>query len=223
MSSGFKNIIPIPKIAEKEQFELLRKLSTENLIIWIVGKSLEKSIRLSIEDIVLESWLINPDKHSLRGYPQFPDSSVITKRIGEMKGKKGLLNGSVMGGYTLTDISKAKYKEVSKSISLKRVDEKKGNSSSDRTISSLDEAPFKRLLRTPAYQKFKEGKLEQIVETDFLYFYGINWQTSKAVAQGKMKNVDAVISIFADKDPSLKKMQDFLNSKFEHTKKSLTK
>ncbi len=211
------------KIAIEGEFQELRKLSTENLIIWIIGRSLEKSIRLSIEDIVLESWLINPEKHSLRGYLQFPDSSVITKRIGEMKGKKGLLNGSVMGGYTLTDISKAKYKEVSKSIKLKKVDEKKGNSSSDRTISSLDESPYKRLLRTPAYQKFKEGKTEQIVESDYLYFYGINWQTSKAVVQGKMKNVDSVVSNFADKDKTLKEVRDFLNSKFESTKKSLIK
>lgn len=211
------------KIATPEIFDELRKLSTESLIIWLIGKSNDIKQKLSAEDIVLECWLINPDKHSLRGYPQFPDSSVITKRIGEMKGKKGLLNGSVMGGYTLTDISKAKYKEVNKSITLKRVDEKKGNSSSDRTISSLDESPFKRLLRTPAYQKFKEGKTEQIVESDFLYFYGINWQTSKAVVQGKMKNVDTVVSNFADKDKTLKAVRDFLNSKFENTKQSLIK
>ena len=211
------------KIATPEIFDELRKLSTESLIIWLIGKSNDSKQKLSAEDIVLECWLINPDKHSLRGYPQFPDSSVITKRIGEMKGKKGLLNGSVMGGYTLTDISKAKYKEVSKSITLKRVDEKKVKGSSDITISSLDEAPYKRLIRTPAYQKFKEKKTEQIVESDFLYFYGINWQTSKAVVQGKIKNVDSVISNFADKDKTLKEVRDFLNTKFEQTKKSLTK
>lgn len=211
------------KIATQEISGELKKLSTENLIIWLIGKSTENKQKLSTEDIVLECWLINPDKHSLRGYPQFPDSSVITKRIGEMKGKKGLLNGSVMGGYTLTDISKAKYKEVSKLIFLKKVDEKKGNSYSDRTISSLDEAPFKRLIRTPAYQKFKDGKLEQIVESDFLYFYGINWQTSKASVKGKLKNVDTVISKFADKDKTLIEVRDFLNSKFENTKNILIK
>lgn len=211
------------KISSPENFEELKKLSTENLIIWIIGKSNESKLKLSAEDIVLECWLINPTKHSLRGYPQFPDSSVITKRIGEMKGKKGLLNGSVMGGYTLTDISKAKYKEVNELIIHKRVDKKKGTGTSDRTISSLDEAPFKRLIRTPAYQKFKEGKTEQIVESDFLYFYGINWQTSKAAVQGKMKNVNSVISNFENKDKLLKDVRDFLNLKFDHTKKSLIK
>ena len=157
------------KIATLEIVDQLKNLSTENLIIWIIGKSNDNKQKLSNEDIVLECWLVNPAKHSLRGYPQFPDSSVITKRIGEMKGKKGLLNGSVMGGYSLTDISRVKYNEVSKSIKLKRVDEIKGHTSSDRTISSVEEAPYKRLIRTPAYQKFKEGKTEQIVESDFLY------------------------------------------------------
>lgn len=211
------------KISTPENFIELRKLSTENLIIWIIGKSNECKLKLSAEDIILECWLINPTKHSLRGYSQFPDSSVITKRIGEMKGKKGLLYGSVMSGYTLTDISKAKYKELNELIILKRVDEKKGTSTSNRTISSLDEAPFKRLIRTPAYQKFKEGRTEQIVESDFLYFYGINWQTSKAVVQGKMKNVDSVISNFENKDNLLKDVRDFLNTKFIKTKNTLTK
>lgn len=65
------NII-ITKVAVEEELQELRKLSTESLIIWITGRSIEKSIRLSIEDIVLESWLINPEKHSLRGHIQFP-------------------------------------------------------------------------------------------------------------------------------------------------------
>jgi hypothetical protein len=71
-----RTIIPIyempnPKIANQNQFKVLQNLSTENLIIWIIGKSTEKSIKLSIEDIALVSWIVNPAKHSLRGYPQY--------------------------------------------------------------------------------------------------------------------------------------------------------
>jgi len=91
--------------SETEVNELI-KLSTEKLIIYIVGKSNTMGLSLSPEDIVIECWLINPAKHSMRKYTQYPDSQVIIKRIGEMKGKKGLLIGSETTGYKLTDISK---------------------------------------------------------------------------------------------------------------------
>jgi hypothetical protein len=212
-----------PKIANKDQFEVLQNLSTENLIIWIIGKSSEKAIKLSIEDIALECWLVNPVKHSLRGYPHYPDSFVVMKRIFDMKGRKGLIEGTTAGGFKLTQLSKLKFNEIEKQFNSKIHIKLGSKNAVDRTISSMDEAPFRRLIRTPAYQKFKEGKTEQIVETDFLYFYGINWQNSKASVQGKLKNVDLIISIFEDKDPLLKKVREFLNSKFHDTKKSLIK
>ena len=87
----------------------LKKLSTEKLIIWIVGRARELGVKLTLEELVLECWLINPEKHSLRGYPQFPDSRTVLKRAGEMRGKKGLLTGSEISGYMLKDLSRRQY------------------------------------------------------------------------------------------------------------------
>jgi len=47
-----------PKIASDTEIEQLRKLSTEKLIIWIVGRSKELGVKLTPEDIVPECWLI---------------------------------------------------------------------------------------------------------------------------------------------------------------------
>ena len=93
------------KTATENEVNELLKLSTERLIIWIIGKSKELGLKLSAEDIVIESWRLNPGKHSMRRYSQYPDSHSVIKRIGEMKGKKGLLIGSEMTGYNLTEIS----------------------------------------------------------------------------------------------------------------------
>src|ERR1700755_3225006 len=100
------------KTAKETELESLKKLSTERLIIWIIGKAKEENLKLASEDIVIECWLINPEKHSLRGYNQFPDSSSVMKRIGEMKGKKGLLSGSEMSGYYLTEISQLIFTDL---------------------------------------------------------------------------------------------------------------
>jgi hypothetical protein len=78
-----------PKVANgREEIQELKKLSTERLIIWVVGRARELGRKLSLEELVLECWLINPEKHSLRSYPQFPDSRTVLKRAGEMRGKK---------------------------------------------------------------------------------------------------------------------------------------
>jgi hypothetical protein len=209
-----------PKIANgSEEISQLRKLSTEKLIIWIVGKSRELGVKLSLEELVLECWLINPEKHSLRGYPQFPDSRTVLKRAGEMRGKKGLLTGSEISGYMLTELSRRQYADLVSLVANRKVRIAHGYNAADRTISALDEAPYKRLRKTPAYEKFAANHQEQIVETDFLYFYGLTWHTKRSVAHNRIKNVDAVVENFVDRDPLLRGVHALLNERFSRVRK----
>src|SRR5690348_11203335 len=209
------------KTATQIQVKSLKGLSTERLIVWIVGKGKEKNLKLAAEDIVIECWLINPEKHSLRGYRQFPDSNSVMKRIGEMKGKKGLLIGSEMIGYHLTEISQMLFADLKELVNQKKVKEILSHNKADRTISSIDEAPYKRLIRTPAYLKFKSGKLNEIVETDFLYFYGINWHSKTSLVQNRIKNIDAVVKTFSKKDNILKQVHQLLNTDYDYVKQKL--
>src|SRR5260370_1963726 len=211
-----------PKIpVGNDEVNELRKLSTEKLIIWIVGRARELGIRLSLEELVLECWLINPEKHSLRGYPQFPDSRTVLKRAGEMRGKKGFLTGSEVSGYLLTEISRRQYADLRELIALKQVEPARGYNSADPTISALDEGPYKRLKKTPAYEKLAAGREKEIVETDFLYFYGLTWHTKRSVAHNRIKNVDAVVTAFESRDPLLGRARQLLNDKFQHVRKQL--
>src|SRR5438046_6016906 len=131
-----------PKIARgSDELKELRKLSTEKLIIWIVGRARELGVKLTLEELVLECWLINPEKHSLRGYPQFPDSRTVLKRAGEMRGKKGLLTGSEISGYMLTELSRRQYADVAALVSHRRVPVAHGSNAADRSISALVGAP----------------------------------------------------------------------------------
>src|SRR5216684_4542113 len=211
-----------PKIANgSEEIRELRKLSTEKLIIWIVGRSRELGVKLSLEELVLECWLINPEKHSLRGYPQFPDSRTVLKRAGEMRGKKGLLTGSEISGYVLTELSRRQYADLVSLIAVQKVQAARGYNAADRTISASDEAPYKRLRKTPAYEKLAHGREQEIVETDFLYFYGVTWHTKRSVAHNRIKNVDAVVAAFESRDPLLGRARQLLNDKFQHVRKQL--
>lgn len=216
MNDSGETLPIVPSIARNpEEISELKKLSTERLIIWVIGKSRELGIRLTPEQLVLECWLINPEKHSLRGYRQFPDSRTVLKRVGEMKGKKGLLTGSEISGYNLTEISRRQYADLARLISLRKVEPVHSANTADRRISSIDEAPYKRLRKTPAYEKLASEHEEQIVETDFLYFYGLAWHTKRAAAHNKIKNVDAVVAAFSERDPLLTRVHRLLNEKFK--------
>jgi len=211
-----------PKVAKTpEEIEELKKLSTEKLIIWIVGRSHELGVKLTLEELVLECWLINPEKHSLRGYPQFPDSRTVLKRAGEMRGKKGLLTGSEVSGYLLTELSRRQYADLKQLIATHTVPTARSSNAADRTISALDEAPYKRLKKTPAYEKLAGGREREIVETDFLYFYGVTWHTKRSVAHNRIKNVDAVVEAFESRDPLLGRTRRLLNERFPHVRKHL--
>ena len=211
------------KLAQESELKELQKLSTESLIIWVIGKSRELGIKFTVEDITLECWIINPKKHSLRGYPQFPDSFVIIKRIFDMKGRKGFLEGSSQNGFFLTEITRRRYADLVALISKKEVPNLSPKYAADRTISSIEEAPYKRLKKTPAYEKYSSNRVNEIVETDFLYFYGINWHTKDTIAESKIKNTDLIVKSFSDKDHILDEVHKYLNEKFAYVKDKLLK
>ena len=138
-----------------------------------------------------------------------------------MKGKKGLLKGSEMGGYNLTEISSSIFADLTQLIKLKKISDIKGNKAADRKISSIDEAPYKRLKKTPAYIKYKKNRINEIVETDYLYFYGINWHTKKSQIINRIKNTDLVVKSFSPNDEILKQVHQLLNTKFLYVKEKL--
>ena len=209
-------------LASQEELIQLQKLSTEKLIIWIVGKSNELKKSFSPENIIIECWLINPYKHSMRKFQQYPDSHVVLKRIGEMKGKKGLLIGSETIGYKLTDISKIIYANLLQQIIDHNVTRVKGTKHANRELTSIDESPYNRLKKTSAYIKFKENRINEIVESDFLYFYGITWHSKKSFVENRIKNVDDTIKRFSKIDDILIGVYQYFLDHYKDVKQQLT-
>lgn len=140
-----------------------------------------------------------------------------------MKGRNGWLEGTSTGGFKLSQKAKLKYKDIVIDVlneGTKILSNKLGD---DRTISSIDEAPYKRLIKTPAYLKFVSGKKNEIVETDYLQFFGVNWHQKPAYIEGKIKNVELVVDTFKTKDEVLNELHKYLIGKFESTKNFLLK
>ena len=138
-----------------------------------------------------------------------------------MKGKKGLVGGSEMTGYILTEISQSIYADIKVLVSEGKIKRIHGSVVANRNLSSIDEAPYKRLVKSPAYIKLKSNRSNEIVETDFLYFYGVNWHSKPSIVQNRIKNVDAVVGFFSGKDSLLKRVHNLLNEEFKYVKEKL--
>jgi hypothetical protein len=123
----------------------------------------------------------------------------------------------------LTEIGKSCYADLKTLVASKKIQENNKLATHDHSISDMDEAPYRRLRKTPAYEKLQVGHPEQIVETDFLYFYGINWHSKVSLVHSKIKNVDMVVKEFSPKDPLLKATHRFLNEKYVNVRERLLK
>jgi hypothetical protein len=82
------------------------------------------------------------------------------------EGKKGLLTGSEVSGYLLTELSRRQYADLRQLVAVQKVQTARSYNAADRTISALDEALYKRLRKTPAYEKLAHGREQEIVETE---------------------------------------------------------
>jgi len=106
-------------------------------------------------------------------------------------------------------------------IESQGIDAKSGTKSANRNITSIDETPYNRLKKSSAYQKYISGRINEIVESDFLYFYGITWHSKKSFIQNRVKNVDSVVKVFSTDDKILEEVHKYMNDKFGYVKNQL--
>jgi hypothetical protein len=60
--------------------ELYRDISLNELVMYAVYAIAEKNNEINAEEIVAACYLMFPSRFHLRGYPQWPDSTVVNKR-----------------------------------------------------------------------------------------------------------------------------------------------
>lgn len=77
------------------------KISLNDLIVYAVHYLYGQGREITTEDIVSACFLLFPKKFSLRKYPHWPDSAVVSRRWGDSR-TKGYIVGSTALGFKLT-------------------------------------------------------------------------------------------------------------------------
>jgi hypothetical protein len=89
--------------AETPQFkpEIYNRIALNELVVYAVYYLSQTRKEISAEDIVAACFNLFPERFQLRGYPHWPDSTVVNKRWIDCR-DKGYLQGSTAAGFSLT-------------------------------------------------------------------------------------------------------------------------
>jgi hypothetical protein len=90
-------------VTEFPQFssDIYRRIALNDLVIYTLYFLSQSGREIVFEDVVAACFKLFPDRFHLRGYAEWPDSTVVNKRWLDCRGK-GLLQGSTAAGFSLT-------------------------------------------------------------------------------------------------------------------------
>jgi len=108
--------------------EIYTKIILNDLVIYAIYYLHKQGSEITSEDIVSACFVLFSKRFSMRKYPQYPDSSVVSRRWSDCK-SKGYLKGNATKGFQITarGIKRAEKVEKSLGAPLKPIRVRKAN------------------------------------------------------------------------------------------------
>src|SRR5687767_2724544 len=94
-------------------------LALNDLLVYSVQFLTNLHDEITAEDIVAACFLLFPKRFGLRGYPEWPDSTVVNKRWIDCR-DKGFISGSTAQGFSITPKGVALAEKVESTLLGKR-------------------------------------------------------------------------------------------------------
>lgn len=180
------------------------------LLIVIFKMSLKQKKPLKYEDVYVKAFKKYPNDFQLRGYPDYPDTELMSKKIYDLR-KNGFLQIH-RKFITITEKGKTLAEELSRS-GAKHSDKNDLSKTLSRDIlNQID-----RIRNTDAFHLFIDNKKEQIVDTDFFSYLGTTVRTERTDFIARIKTVKDVIETIKI-SPEYKTIVELHNYLFEKFK-----
>lgn len=152
------------------------------IVLYELSEGGKKSV--NFEDLAVGLWKRFPNDFHLKGYPQFPDTSLHRpfynlRKLGTVEVREKVFLLTSKG---VTEAEKA----------MRRA---KGWAPEEKTakLSRDVEKEMRRLAGTEAFRLFADGKREEILDTDFYVYLGTTVRSRRSDFQGRMNVVrDAI-------------------------------
>ena len=107
--------MPKPSIPPKFDPDTYTKITLNDLVIYAIYYLDRQGSEITSEDIISACFVLFPKRFSLRKYPQWPDSGMVSRRWSDCKGR-GYLRGNATKGFKLTAKGSRRAAKVEKSL-----------------------------------------------------------------------------------------------------------
>jgi len=95
--------------------EIYTKIILNDLVLYSIYYLYKQGSEITSEDIVSACFVLFPKRFSMRKYPQYPDSSIVSRRWSDCK-SKGYLKGNATKGFQITVRGIKRAEKVKKSL-----------------------------------------------------------------------------------------------------------
>jgi len=107
--------VPKPSTPPRFDPENYSKVILNDLVVYSVYYLHKQGSEITSEDIISACFVLFPKRFSMRKYPQYPDSGIVSRRWSDCK-SKGYLKGNAAKGFELTARGIKRAEKVEKSL-----------------------------------------------------------------------------------------------------------
>lgn len=95
--------------------DIYSKITLNDLVVYSVYYLNKQGLEITSEDIISACYVLFPKRFSMRKYPQYPDSGIVSRRWSDCK-SKGYLRGNATRGFQITARGIKRAEKVEKSL-----------------------------------------------------------------------------------------------------------
>ena len=215
----------MPKKALPPRFDpnIYTKIILNDLVVYSVYYLHKQGSEITSEDIISACYVLFPKRFSMRKYPQYPDSGIVSRRWSDCK-SKGYLKGNATKGFQITARGIKKAQKVEKALGkpLKPVRVQKtkiekpvaASAPAAQTVHPELKAHAKKYVRSiemsDAYKHFKKGL--PINEFDFRSLLLCTMESPPTTLARNLNQFKEYVNIHERKD--LSSFLEFVEGKF---------
>jgi len=196
------------------------KIILNDLVVYSVYYLHKQGSAITSEDIISACFVLFPKRFSMRKYPQYPDSGIVSRRWSDCK-SKGYLRGNAAQGFELSARGIKRAEKVEKSLvePLKPVRVQKpragkpavgGNEAVPPELKAHAKKYIRSIEMSDAYRHFKKGA--PINEFDFRSLLLCTMESPPSTLARNLNQFKEYVDIHGRKD--LMSFLEFCESKF---------
>lgn len=199
----------------KFQPDVYSRIALNDLVTYAVFFLSQCGGEITAEDIVAACFRLFPERFQLRGYAQWPDSTVVNKRWVDCR-DKGLLQGSTAAGFSLTPKGLELAEKTSAILTgMRRQFIKPGTSKVSGEMRTRAGRFVRSLESSDAFQMFSAvGVPSKISEFDFRNMLLCTMESSAVTLRNNLEQFRQYASLYKRDD--LLKFLESCRGKFAH-------